>query len=40
MIPRYADKSKDGLRLPWVPGVPGDTRKVADLGNRLAATLA
>ncbi|WP_457160429.1 HIT domain-containing protein [Mycobacteroides abscessus] len=40
VIPRYADKSKDGLRLPWVPGVPGDTRKVADLGNRLAATLA
>ncbi|CPY87189.1 Hypothetical histidine triad (HIT) protein [Mycobacteroides abscessus] len=40
VIPRYADKSKDGLRLPWIPGVPGDTRKVADLGNRLAATLA
>lgn len=40
VIPRYADKSKDGLRLPWAPGVPGDTRTVADLGNRLAATLA
>ncbi|WP_368948132.1 HIT family protein [Mycobacteroides abscessus subsp. massiliense] len=37
VIPRYADKSKDGLRLPWIPGVPGDTRKVADLGNRLVA---
>lgn len=40
VIPRYADKSKDGLRLPWVPGVPGMRARSPTWSNRLAATLA
>ncbi|WJR31577.1 HIT family protein [Mycobacteroides immunogenum] len=39
VIPRYTDKSRDGLRLPWTPGVRGDTRTIAALGNRLCAAL-
>lgn len=40
VIPRYADKSKDGLRLPWAPGVRGDMRTITALGNTLCAALA
>jgi histidine triad (HIT) family protein len=37
VIPRYA--GRDGLTLPWRPGVPGDPAAAADLGHRLAAAL-
>ncbi|KID30921.1 HIT family protein [Prauserella rugosa] len=40
VIPRYVDKSKDGLSLPWKPGVPGDRQLLDDLGGRLAAALS
>ncbi|ORB60824.1 HIT family protein [Mycobacteroides saopaulense] len=40
VIPRYANRAKDGLRLPWTPGVRGDMRAIADLGHRLATALA
>lgn len=39
VVPRYADKSKDRLSLPWQPGVPGDASLIADLGARLAGHL-
>jgi len=35
VIPRYADKSRDSLTLPWVP-TPGDTDAIQALGARLA----
>lgn len=38
VIPRYADKAKDRLKLPWQP-VPGDPDPITDLGNRLAVRL-
>lgn len=40
VIPRYANKSRDGLRLPWAPGVRGDMRTITALGNALCAALA
>lgn len=39
VIPRYADKTKDRLVLPWKPGVQGDLDTITDLGGRLAASL-
>ncbi|GAA2804783.1 HIT family protein [Saccharopolyspora taberi] len=39
VIPRYADKAKERLVLPWTPGVPGDTDAIADWGKRLSAAL-
>lgn len=39
VIPRYTDKSKDRLVLPWEPGVPGDMDTIATLGEKLAARL-
>ncbi|HEY9415665.1 MAG TPA: HIT family protein [Pseudonocardia sp.] len=39
VIPRYKDKSKDKLELPWRPGVPGDRDALAAVGGRLAAAL-
>lgn len=39
VIPRYTDKDKDRLGLPWRPGVPGDKDTLAALGQRLAAAL-
>lgn len=39
VIPRYADKSKDRLVLPWRPGTPGDAAAIVALGQRLSSTL-
>ena len=39
VVPRYADRTKDRLEVPWQPGVPGDPDSIADLGSRLAAHL-
>ncbi|MGW0890094.1 HIT family protein [Saccharopolyspora sp. NPDC002578] len=38
VIPRYTDKSKDRLTLPWSP-VPGDVDTIAELGGRLGKAL-
>jgi histidine triad (HIT) family protein len=35
VIPRYADKSRDSLTLPWVP-TPGDLEAIRATGARLA----
>ncbi|MGV9709115.1 HIT family protein [Gordonia sp. NPDC003424] len=40
VIPRYRDKSKDRLGLPWKPGVPGDQKTIASIGDRLSAALS
>lgn len=37
VIPRYVDKAKDRLVLPWKPGVAGDKDAIASLGGRLGA---
>ncbi len=39
VVPRYVDKTKDRLVLPWRPGTPGDPDTLAALGGRLSATL-
>ncbi|WP_433954639.1 hypothetical protein [Janibacter indicus] len=39
MIPRSSAKDKDGLTVPWQPGVPGDADAVAGIGGRLAVGL-
>lgn len=39
VIPRFTDKSKDGLVLPWKPGVPAEQDKLNELGGRLSAAL-
>lgn len=39
VIPRYADKSRDRLALPFQPGVPGDPEAIAATGARIAAAL-
>ncbi|HXH80430.1 HIT family protein [Nocardioides sp.] len=39
VVPRYADTTKDRLEVPWQPGTTGDPELIADLGNRLAASL-
>jgi histidine triad (HIT) family protein len=36
VIPRYRDKTKDRLEIPWTPGVAGDKEAIAGLGIRLA----
>lgn len=36
VIPRYRDKTKDRLELPWTPGVAGDRKAIAQLGERLS----
>lgn len=38
VVPRYADKAKDRLLLPWVP-TPGDAGTITALGERLSAAL-
>lgn len=38
VIPRYAEKAKDRLVLPWKP-VPGDMDWITTLGSRLSAAL-
>ncbi|MGQ0482933.1 MAG: HIT family protein [Pseudonocardia sp.] len=39
VIPRYVDKTRDRLGLPWKPGVPGDKDVISALGGRLAAAV-
>lgn len=39
VIPRYVDKAKDRLVLPWEPGIPGDMDVIAALGAQLSAAL-
>ncbi|HEX4252188.1 MAG TPA: HIT family protein [Pseudonocardia sp.] len=39
VVPRYLDKTKDRLMLPWKPGVAGDRETLAALGGKLAAAL-
>ncbi|MBF6331848.1 HIT family protein [Nocardia transvalensis] len=39
VIPRYVDKTKDRLVLPWQPGIRGDMDAIAALGNRLSAAV-
>jgi histidine triad (HIT) family protein len=39
VVPRYVDKTKDRLTLPWQPGVPGSRETLTALGGRLAAAL-
>ncbi|WP_093149190.1 HIT family protein [Saccharopolyspora antimicrobica] len=40
VIPRYTDKAKDRLVLPWKPEVPGDAEAIAILGGRISAAVA
>ncbi|MEQ6896117.1 HIT family protein [Microbacterium sp. KR10-403] len=39
VIPRYLDKTRDRLHLPWTADIPGDSDLIASLGSRLAATV-
>ncbi|BBY64023.1 HIT domain-containing protein [Mycolicibacterium helvum] len=39
VIPRYVDKTKDHLVLPWQPGIRGDMNLIAALGDRLSAAI-
>ena len=39
VIPRYADKNKDQLVLPWEPGTPGDTATIKAYGQQIADAL-
>jgi histidine triad (HIT) family protein len=39
VIPRYTDKDRDRLTLPWVPDVPGDRAAIAAVGERIVAAL-
>ncbi|MFF1946300.1 HIT family protein [Rhodococcus qingshengii] len=38
VIPRYIDKSRDRLVLPWQPGTTGDKEIIDALGSQLSAT--
>jgi histidine triad (HIT) family protein len=39
VIPRYLDKNKDRLQLPFEPGLPSDARAIAERARVLAASL-
>ncbi|NNH68492.1 HIT family protein [Nocardia uniformis] len=39
VVPRYVDKAKDRLVLPWQPGIPGDMNAIAARGERLRRAL-
>jgi histidine triad (HIT) family protein len=39
VIPRYRDRSKDRLELPFEPGIPGDAGAIAERARSLAAAL-
>jgi histidine triad (HIT) family protein len=39
VIPRYRDKTKDRLALPWQPGITAQGNALAALGDRLASAL-
>jgi histidine triad (HIT) family protein len=39
VIPRYRDKSRDRLELPWTPGVAGEKSAISDLGMRLSRAI-
>ncbi|ALG84476.1 HIT family protein [Gordonia phthalatica] len=40
VIPRYRDKGKDKLVLPWQPDVPGDKDTIVAVAKRLSDALA
>jgi histidine triad (HIT) family protein len=39
VVPRYVDKTKDRVALPWQPGVPGDKETITASAGRLSAAL-
>ncbi|GAB36770.1 HIT family protein [Gordonia otitidis] len=39
VIPRYADRTKDRLSLPWQPGVAGDQDVMSGYAEKLSAAL-
>lgn len=39
VVPRYADKTRDRLTLPWQSGVPGDPEVIDRMQERLTAAL-
>jgi histidine triad (HIT) family protein len=39
VIPRYRDKDKDRLQLPFEPGMPSDADAIAGRARLLAASL-
>jgi histidine triad (HIT) family protein len=39
VIPRYRDKTKDRLGLPWQPGIQADKDLLTSLGGRISAAL-
>jgi histidine triad (HIT) family protein len=39
VVPRYVDKDRDRLTLPWEPGVPGDMDAIVALGARLSVAV-
>lgn len=39
VIPRYRDKKKDRLELPFEPGIPADTEAIAQRARMIAAAL-
>jgi len=40
VIPRYRDRGRDRLVLPWQPNVPGHPETLAALGGQLASALS
>jgi histidine triad (HIT) family protein len=40
VIPRYRDKTRDRLGLPWQPGIAADRATLTRLGEKLAAALS
>lgn len=40
VIPRFRDRTRDRLGLPWQPGIAADKDTLAALGERLATALA
>lgn len=39
VIPRYRDKGKDRLRLPFEPGIPGDAELIEKMATAMATAL-
>ena len=39
VVPRYVDKVKDRLVLPWQPGIPGSATTISALGEQLSTAL-
>jgi histidine triad (HIT) family protein len=40
VVPRYVDKGRDRLALPWEPGIPGDMAAIVTIGSRLSGTVS